>query len=226
MREKRIAVVGGGIAGLGAAWLLARQHRVTLFEAEERLGGHSHTVDCDVSDGRVAVDTGFIVYNERNYPHLTGLFDELGVATQPSDMSFSFSAADLDLEYAGDGLATLFAQRRNLVRPAFWRMAGDILRFNRAAEQALAAGEPAAGVTLGGFLEGLGLGEAFRRYYLLPMSAAIWSCPPDEMLAFPARSLLRFFQNHGLIQLSGRPLWRTVTGGSRAVHRADVRRPG
>lgn len=219
MSQQHIAVIGGGVAGLGAAWLLSQRHRVTLFEANDYVGGHTHTLDCDTRDGRVPVDTGFIVYNEPNYPNLKGLFEALSVATQPSDMSFAFAARNIDLEYAGDNLATLFAQRRNLLRPAFWRMTRDILRFNRLAHARLAGGL-ADEATLGELLDRWRLGEAFRRYYLLPMSAAIWSCPPDEILAFPGERFLRFFHNHGLIQLTDRPQWRTVVGGGREyVHR-------
>lgn len=214
MEPRRIAVVGAGVAGIGAAWMLARKHDVTLFEANERLGGHSHTVECDLPEGPVPVDTGFIVYNEPNYPQLSALFRHLAVPTQESNMSFAFAATDIDLEYAGSGLGTLFAQRRNLFRPRFLGMVRDILRFNRAANARLEAGTGHR-QSLGELLDELGMGEAFRRYYLLPMSAAIWSCPQDVMLRFPARSFLRFFHNHGLIQLRDRPQWRTVTGGSR-----------
>ncbi len=214
MEPRRIAVVGAGVAGIGAAWLLSRQHQVTLFEAADRLGGHSNTVVCDLPEGEVPVDTGFIVYNEPNYPQLTALFRHLGQPTHNSDMSFAFAATDIDLEYAGSGLGTLFAQRRNLVRPQFWGMVRDILRFNREAHARLDSGQ-GHDQTIGDFLNELKMGEAFRRYYLLPMSAAIWSCPQDVMLRFPARSFLRFFYNHGLIQLSDRPQWQTVTGGSR-----------
>lgn len=214
MGEQRIAVVGGGISGLGAAWLLARGHHVTLIEAQDAVGGHTNTVDCPTPQGTVPVDTGFIVYNERNYPHLTALFERLRVPTHASDMSFAFSARDIDLEYAGDNLRTLFAQRRNLLRPAFWRMTADILRFNRAANARLDEGLDES-ATLGELLDELDMAEPFRRYYLLPMSAAIWSCPQDEMLAFPAERFLRFFRNHGLIQLADRPRWRTVAGGGR-----------
>ena len=214
MESRNIAVVGSGVAGLGAAWLLSRRHSVTLFEAEPRLGGHSNTVECPTAQGNIPVDTGFIVYNEPNYPQLKALFQTLDVPTRDSDMSFAFAATDIDLEYAGSGLGTLFAQRRNLVRPRFWGMVRDILRFNRAANQRLADGEGHR-QTLGELLDELRMGEAFRRYYLLPMSAAIWSCPQDLMLRFPARSFLRFFHNHGLIQLNDRPQWRTVAGGSR-----------
>ncbi len=214
MNSRRIAVVGGGVAGIGAAWLLSGRHDVTLIEAEPRLGGHSNTIECPLPEGPVPVDTGFIVYNTPNYPQLTALFEALELPTQDSDMSFAFAATDIDLEYAGSGLGTLFAQRRNLLRPRFWGMVRDILRFNREANARLAAGEGHR-QTLGELLDELHMGEAFRRYYLLPMSAAIWSCPQDVMLRFPARSFLRFFHNHGLIQLRDRPQWRTVTGGSR-----------
>lgn len=214
MNERRIAVVGGGISGLGAAWLLSRRYHVTLFEAERYVGGHTNTVDCATTGGPTPVDTGFIVYNRPNYPHLSALFDHLDVATHPSDMSFGFSVLDGDLEYAGDSLATLFAQRRNLMRPAFLRMVVDILRFNRAARQGLDRGLP-EDRTLGAFLDDIGVGEPFRRYYLLPMSAAIWSCPQSEILAFPANRFLQFFRNHGLVQLTRRPSWRTVVGGAR-----------
>lgn len=212
MERRRIALVGGGVAGTGAAWLLAQRHEVTLFEAEERLGGHTNTVACDLPEGQVPVDTGFIVYNEPNYPELTALFRHLGVATEPSDMSFAFAATDLDLEYSGSGLGGLFAQRRNLLRPRFWHMVRDILRFNDEADRRLTVGLP-EDLALGELLDEIGLGAAFRRYYLLPMSAAIWSCPQDVMLRFPAHSFLRFFHNHGLIRLRDRPQWRTVSGG-------------
>lgn len=214
MERRRIAVVGGGVAGTGAAWLLARRHDVTLLEAEPRIGGHTHTVTCELPEGPVPVDTGFIVYNEPNYPQVTALFDHLRVPTQPSEMSFAFAATDLDLEYSGSGLGGLFAQRRNLLRPGFWRMVRDILHFNGEAGRRLTLGLP-ADLALGELLDELGLGAAFRRYYLLPMSAAIWSCPQDVMLRFPAQSFLRFFHNHGLIQLRDRPQWRTVSGGGR-----------
>lgn len=214
MERRRIAVVGGGVAGIGAAWLLARHHEVTLFEGQPRLGGHTNTVTCHLPEGEVPVDTGFIVYNESNYPQLAALFRHLGVATQPSEMSFAFAATDLDLEYSGSGLAGLFAQRRNLLCPRFWRMVRDILHFNGEAGRRLQVGLP-EDLALGGLLDELGLGAAFRRYYLLPMGAAIWSCPQDVMLRFPAQSFLRFFHNHGLIRLRGRPQWRTVSGGGR-----------
>lgn len=215
MESRKIAVVGSGVAGIGAAWLLSQRYEVTLFEAADRLGGHSNTVVCDLSEGSIPVDTGFIVYNEPNYPQLKALFEHIDVPTQASNMSFAFAATDIDLEYAGSGLGTLFAQRRNLFRPRFLGMVRDILRFNKAANERLTSGEQGDDISLGELLDQLGMGEAFRRYYLLPMSAAIWSCPQDVMLAFPARSFLQFFYNHGLIQLKDRPQWRTVSGGSR-----------
>ena len=207
----KIAVIGTGISGLAAAWLLRRHGEVTVYEKNTYAGGHSNTVD---TPGGQAVDTGFIVFNEHNYPQLTAMFHHLRVASEPGDMSFAASIDQGRVEYAGDNLNTLFAQRRNLLSIAHWRMLGDILRFNRAAKRALQGGlDPQ--VTLRGFLEGGGFsGELWWRY-LLPMAAAIWSCPMDSMLEFPAASFLRFFHNHGLLNLVERPRWRTVTGGSR-----------
>ncbi|HKJ94830.1 MAG TPA: FAD-dependent oxidoreductase [Gammaproteobacteria bacterium] len=214
MNEQHVAVIGGGIAGLGAAWLLSPRYRVTLVEANDYVGGHTHTVDCPVEEGSVPVDTGFIVYNEPNYPNLAALFRHLGIKTHESDMSFAFAARDVDIEYAGDNVNTLFGQRRNLVRPVFWRMLADVIRFNRDANRRLDTGMR-EDLTLGELLDELRLGTAFRRYHLLPMSAAIWSCPQQRILDFPAERFLRFFRNHGLTQLTNRPQWRTVVGGGR-----------
>ncbi|QIT56659.1 FAD-dependent oxidoreductase [Aquisalimonas sp. 2447] len=214
MNGSRIAVVGGGISGLGAAWLLSRRHSVTLFEGNDYVGGHSRTRDVPGRDGPVPVDTGFIVYNERNYPHLSSLFRQLDVPTRDSDMSFAFRSADGGLEWAGDSVNKLFAQRRNLLSPSFLRMVGDILRFNRRARRFLAddsTGEP----SLGEFLDAMNASSELRQQYLLPMAAAIWSCPPQDMLAFPARRFLQFFHNHGLLDVANRPQWRTVAGGAR-----------
>lgn len=207
---KRIAVVGAGISGLGAAYALAGDNDVVLFEAEQRLGGHARTVMAG-RDRDIAVDTGFIVYNERNYPRLTALFQELGVPTKPSDMSFAASFDGGRFEYGLRGFSALFAQRRNLFRPGYFAMLRDIMAFNRKAERAL--GRP--DLDLGDFLDELGLGEDFRRHYLLPFSGAIWSATPGEMLAFPAETLVRFFKNHGLLATKGQPAWRTIDGGSR-----------
>jgi predicted NAD/FAD-binding protein len=210
---RRIAVVGSGIAGLSAAWLLHRQHEVILFERNDYLGGHTHTLTVEEEGRRLAVDTGFIVYNEPNYPHLSRLFHHLGVATQDTDMSFAVSIGRGELEYAGDNLHRLFAQRRNLWRGEFLLMLKDILRFNMQCKQLLAH-DGFEAISLGDFLDRHAYGQSFRHHYLLPMAAAIWSCPTRSMLAFPAASLARFFNNHGLLNLVRRPQWKTVCGGS------------
>ena len=212
---KRIAVVGSGIAGLSAAWLLSRAYAVTLFEANDYLGGHTHTVDVKLDGITAPVDTGFLVFNERTYPNLIALFDYLGVTSTASDMSFSVKLEAERLEWAGSSLSTVFAQRRNLLRPAFWGMLGDILRFNREAG-ALAQAQGDAAQSLGEFLVAGGYGRAFRDWYLLPMAGAIWSCPTATMLQYPARTFFRFCANHGLLQVSDRPQWRTVNGGARS----------
>jgi predicted NAD/FAD-binding protein len=206
----KIAVIGTGISGLSAAWLLRRHADVTVYEQNAYAGGHTHTFQVP---GGPAVDTGFIVFNDRNYPHLTALFHHLGVASQESEMSFSASIGGGRVEYAGDNLNTLFAQRWNLLDRAHWRMLLDIVRFNRDARHALKAGLPTE-LTLGEFILKGGYGDELSRRYLLPMAAAIWSCPVGAMLRFPAASFLKFFENHGLLDLMDRPRWRTVTGGS------------
>ena len=215
----RIAVVGSGIAGLAAAWLLSTRHQVVLYEAAGRLGGHTNTVDVSVAGAQFAVDTGFLVFNHRTYPNLTGLFDHLGVASVASEMSFSVSLTEPELEWAGSSLATVFGQRRNLVRPAFWGMLSDILRFNRDSQiwlDRLERGEIAdAGLTLRDFLDLHGFRRSFADWYLLPMAAAIWSCPTCEMLDYPLATFVRFCRNHGLLQIFDRPEWRTVEGGAR-----------
>jgi predicted NAD/FAD-binding protein len=214
MERMRIAVVGAGIAGLGAAWLLKGRHEVTIFERNGRLGGHSNTIEVESGGATLGVDTGFVVYNERNYPHLTRLFRHLGVETRPTDMSFAASVDDGRVEYAGSDLNTLFAQRGNLVSPAYWGMLRDVLRFNRDARRSLRTGD-AEGLSLGAYLARGGYGTRLADHYLLPMAAAIWSCPTQTMRDFPAVGFLHFFRNHGLLDLVDRPQWRTVVGGSR-----------
>lgn len=206
----KIAVVGSGISGLASAWLLAREHQVTLFEAGDYLGGHTHTVDVTVDGMTHPVDTGFLVCNQRTYPNLTALFRLLGVDTVASDMSFAVSLDEPDLEWAGSSLATLFAQKRNLARPGFWRMLQDILRFNR---ETTAADLPDA--TLGAYLAANRYSAQLRDWYLLPMAAAIWSCPTQTMLDYPLATFVRFCRNHGLLQVFDRPQWLTVKGGGR-----------
>ncbi|MGZ5891399.1 MAG: NAD(P)/FAD-dependent oxidoreductase [Caldimonas sp.] len=216
---KRFAVVGSGIAGLAAARSLAPHGRVTLFEAAGRFGGHSHTVDLTLEGVTHGVDTGFLVFNEKTYPALTRLFGELGVATAPAEMSLSVQARPERLEWSGCNLDTVFAQRANLARPAFWRMLADLLRFNREAT-ALASDDSATGLAaldqpIGEFLAANRYSQAFRDWYFLPMVACIWSCPTEQMLRFPVATLIRFCHNHGLLQVTGRPQWRTVRGGAR-----------
>ncbi len=217
MQRSNIAVVGSGIAGLSAAWLLSRDHAVTLYEAGATPGGHANTVDVDTPDGPVAVDTGFIVFNEKNYPNLTALFARLGVDTLPTEMSFSLSFADGAYEYCGAGAAGFFGQRRNLLRPRHWRLLADVRRFFRTAEERVAACP--ADMSLGAFLEAEGYGDGFVRDHIVPMGAAIWSTAMADMLAFPARSFVAFYANHGMLQFAGRPAWRTVAGGSRTYVR-------
>lgn len=211
-KNRRIAVIGSGISGASAAWLLRKHAEVTLYEQESRFGGHTHTFRAS-DDRSVAVDTGFMVFNRENYPLLCALFDHLGIGSYPTDMSFSASFDRGRLEYAGTDLNTLFGQRRNLVNSRFWGMLISITRFNRVAGQALTQELPAH-TSLGDFLDQNGFNETFRSHYLYPMAAAIWSCPRDQIARFPALSFLRFFANHGLIRLVDRPQWLTVEGGS------------
>jgi predicted NAD/FAD-binding protein len=213
---KRVAVVGSGIAGLATAHALAGEAQVTLFEAGDYFGGHTHTVDVTLDGVTHGVDTGFLVFNERTYPNLIKLFSDLGVATAPSDMSFSVQVPEHKLEWSGSSLDTVFAQRRNLLRPRFVHMLAEILRFNRLARALAERGaEAALAEPIGDFLQREGFGATFRDWYFLPMIGCIWSCPTDQMLRFPIATLIRFCHNHGLIQVSKRPQWHTVSGGAK-----------
>ena len=208
----RIAIVGSGIAGLGVAWLLEKKHDVTVFEAAPRVGGHAHTVPVEIRNELIWVDTGFIVFNDLNYPNLIQLFDVLGVPTEPSTMSFSVSVGRV-FEYAGS-VSGLLADPRNALRPRIWRLLSDLRRFYSTAPGLLHRHADRE-LTLGAYLTNEGYSDVFVRDHILPMGAAIWSCSPDDMLRFPAVSFVRFFENHGLLKLRGRPVWRTVSGGSR-----------
>jgi predicted NAD/FAD-binding protein len=210
----KIAIVGSGIAGLTAAHHLHPEHEITLFEAGGHVGGHVHTHDVRLDGRDYRIDTGFIVFNRRTYPNFIELLGELGVEGQDSDMSFSVSCGLTGLEYNGTSLNALFAQRENLLRPGFWGMLRDILRFNREALGLLQ--DESEEIGLGEYLERGGYGRMFRDYHILPMGAAIWSTDPERMLGFPARFFVRFFQNHGLLSVNERPTWRVVKGGSRA----------
>ncbi len=217
-QRQKIAVIGAGIAGLASAYFLARQHEVVLFEAGTYLGGHTNTVDVTLEDKSFAVDTGFLVFNEATYPNLIALFDELGVASYGTTMSFGVSLEQGAFEWAGTNLDSVFAQRRHAFSPAFLGMLKDLLHFNRTAQANLAASlrQP---ITLGQLLAASGYGAMFRDAYLLPMAAAIWSSAPADILGFPASTFLRFCLNHGLLQISQRPQWRTVLGGARSYVR-------
>ncbi len=210
--RKRIAVVGSGIAGMSAAWLLAQAHDVVLYEHAPRLGGHTRTV---AVPGTGPVDMGFIVYNEATYPNLVALFRHLGVATRASEMSFGVSLRDGLREYAGTNLAGLFAQPGNALSPRFWAMLRDLLRFYREAPRDAPALERDL-ISLDAYLRGQGYGPGFVQDHLLPMAAAIWSTPAAEVGAYPATAFIRFCENHGLLRLTNRPVWRTVVGGSSA----------
>lgn len=211
---RRIAVVGSGISGLSAAWLASKNAEVVIYEAEARLGGHAHTVEAPIKGGSVAVDTGFIVFNDKNYPNLVAMFDHLGVPNEASEMSFSASIDDGAFEYSGTNIKGLLGQKLNAARPRFWRMLSDVLRFYREAERLLARPD-LENLTLGDYLKLGRYSQAFIDDHLLPMGAAIWSASVQDMRAYPLHAFLRFFVHHGLILLSGRPTWRTVTGGSR-----------
>lgn len=223
----RIAIIGSGIAGLTAAWALAPRHDVTLFEANDQVGGHTATVDVEWQGRNYAIDTGFIVFNNWTYPNFIRLIDELGVAWQDSNMSFSLNCERTGLEYNGTSLNSLFAQRRNALNPRFLRMLVDILRFSKRAPELLApelANDPATmRLTLGEFLELGRYSRSFREHYIVPMGRAIWSATEAQMLGFPARFFVDFFQRHGFLNVDKRPVWRVIKGGSREYVRALLR---
>ncbi|MBE7559531.1 FAD-dependent oxidoreductase [bacterium] len=208
----KLAIVGSGIAGLVAAHHLHREHDITVFEANDYVGGHTHTVEVEEEGRRLAIDTGFIVFNQSHYPRFTALLDELRVETQPTVMSFGVSAPGENLEYNGTSLNTLFAQRRNLASPGFWRMLADIARFHEKARQILAEGDEDLSVR--DYLRTAGLSRRFGEHYLLPLGSSLWSCPPEQFGEFPIRFVAEFLHNHAMLQWSGRPQWRVVAGGS------------
>ncbi len=212
----KIVIIGSGISGLTAAWYLNKQHDVVVLESADRIGGHTATIDVQHNGERHAIDTGFIVYNDRTYPNYIALLNELGVEARPSEMSFSVSCEDSGIEYAGSNANTLFADRRNLLRPGYWRMLLDIVKFNRSAIADLESNRISSDATLGEYLADKGYGKLFAAKYLVPMGAAIWSSGEPEMMSFPLLFFVRFFKNHGLLALADRPQWRTIVGGSKA----------
>lgn len=217
MTEPTVAVIGAGVSGLTAAYLLSRHYRVTLFDADDRLGGHAHTHDVVTADGRaIGVDSGFIVYNERTYPNLIRLFDELGVPTQNTEMSMSVRCGECGLTYAGaKGLAGVFAERSNLTRPAYLRLLAQVRRFHRSANALLDAGT-GEDATLGSFLADGRYSRFFVDHFAVPLVSAVWSAGPEDSLRYPARYLFEFLRNHGMLSVGGSPAWRTVVGGSRS----------
>ncbi|WP_455196582.1 NAD(P)/FAD-dependent oxidoreductase, partial [Kaarinaea lacus] len=210
----KIAVIGTGIAGNVAAYKLNKHHDVTVFEANDYVGGHTHTHQIQLNDEEHNIDTGFIVFNDWTYPNFIELLDELGVDSQPSNMSFSVKCEKSALEYNGTTLNSLFAQRRNLVKPSFYRMIRDILRFNQLAKQLLQHED--TGITLGNYLKDGNYSKEFVNHYIVPMGAAIWSSAPDKMMEFPAYFFIRFFNNHGMLNIDDRPTWRVIKNGSKS----------
>jgi predicted NAD/FAD-binding protein len=218
----RIAIIGAGIGGISAAWLLSPEHDVDIYEAEPRLGGHTCTVDVDCGDGPFPVDTGFQVFNRRTYPNLTRFFECLGIEATDADMSFSVQVRDADIEWSGTSLDSVFAQRKNLANPRFLRMLTDVLRLSRDADRLL-ADPTVAELTLGQLMKREGYSDAFTDWYLIPMGDAIWSTPPGSMLDYPALTFLHFCDNHGLLHVTGKPMWLSVRGGAKRYVEAALR---
>ena len=214
--NKRVAIIGSGIAGLTCAWLLREKYDVSLYEANDYAGGHTQTTDVEVNGTSWPVNTGFIVYNDWTYPNFIRLMDLLGVKSEESDMSFSVKCEQSGLEYNGHTLNTLFAQRRNILKPSFWGMIRDILKFNKETREELANNRVDQSETLGGYLQRKGYGEAFRTKYIIPMGAAVWSASEEMMMQFPVYFFLRFFNNHGMLSVDERPQWRVISNGSRS----------
>jgi predicted NAD/FAD-binding protein len=212
----KIAIIGAGISGLTAAYYLRRNHQLSVFEVADKIGGHTATVDVNHQGRDYAIDTGFIVYNDWTYPNFIELMDELGVDSQPTEMSFSVRCESTGIEYGGSDLNAMFAQRRNLLRPSFHKMINDILKFNREAIRDLENGDISQEATLGEYLRANQYGEAFVYRYILPMGCAIWSASTDRMIDFPLRFFVQFFKNHGLLSVNNRPQWRVIKGGSRS----------
>ena len=211
----RVAIIGSGISGLSCAWLLNQSQDITLYEKDDRLGGHSNTVSFDLNQQKIDVDTGFIVFNPLNYPNLVRFLEKLNVASCDTDMSFAMSINDGQLEYSGTGLAGLFSQRQNIIRPKFWSMLLDLIRFYKEAPH-FGAKTPIDKISLGELLKKNRYRSPFIYNHLLPMAAAIWSTPVDKMLDYPAASFIRFCMNHGLLQVKDRPQWKTIVGGSKS----------
>lgn len=213
--RERIAIIGAGISGLTAAYKLSAENDVTVFEAEPRIGGHSNTFTVETAAGPLPVDTGFIVYNDRNYPNFERLLKQIDVPTKASDMSFSVSDLDGKFEYGGGSPYALFATRSNAVNPRFYAMVKDLLRFNREGRRLLAADDPALDLSLRDFLEVDGYGSYFVERLIVPQASAVWSADPAQMWSFPVRFIFEFFANHGMLGTTARPNWRTIDGGSR-----------
>ena len=212
----KIAIIGAGISGLTAAYYLTRNHEVTVFEVADKVGGHTATVDVSHKGSQYAIDTGFIVFNDWTYPNFIELMDELGVDSEPTEMSFSVRCENTGIEYGGNNLNTMFAQRRNLLRPSFHKMIRDILKFNREAIRDLDAGFISQATKLGEYLRANQYGDEFVYQYILPMGCAIWSASTERMIDFPLRFFVQFFKNHGLLSVNNRPQWRVIKGGSRS----------